>query len=241
MQEVKTTSERKGKASTWGNDHQIKSVQWSSGLTMTILSSNATSKEFIRLESGNECDNICSTISFHRLSIEAYQARMCCCIWNMQLTFQIQPLELDCMRKHVWICHCCSTYVIFFWFHFEEYHYVTHSVDLWNRVNHVSFFFFSVDFAELAYTMKITEQPDVYSFGVLHWKWSRGSKRFSFLSFVFIFQHEHARVAALLYLLIFARLVIIIWVLNICLHYSLLHKLIVHIMLCRSQFGTKER
>lgn len=97
-----------------------------------------------------------------------------------------------------------------------------------------------LDFAELAYTMKITEQPDVYSFGVLHWKWSRGSKRFSFLSFVFIFQHENARVAALLYLLVFARLVFIIWVLNICLHYSLLHKLIVHIMLCRSQFGTKE-
>lgn len=111
MQEVKTTSERKGKASTWGNDHQIKSVQWSSGLTMTVLSSNATSKEFIRLESENECDNICSTISFHRLSIEAYQARMCCCIWNMQLTFQIQPLELDCMRKHVWICHGCSTWL----------------------------------------------------------------------------------------------------------------------------------
>ncbi|KAK9205601.1 hypothetical protein WN943_015869 [Citrus x changshan-huyou] len=67
-----------------------------------------------------------------------------------------------------------------------------------------------LDFAELAYTMKITEQPNVYSFGVLHWNRSRGSKRFSFLSFVFIFQHEHARVAALLYLLVFARLVIII-------------------------------
>ena len=138
MQEVKTTSERKGKASTWGKDHQIKSVQWSWRLTMTILGSNATSREFIRLESEKECDNICSTISFHRLSIEANQARMCCCIWNMQLTFQIQPLELpslwsqtralDCMRKHVWICHCCSTYVIFVCCRFEEYFYVTCAV-----------------------------------------------------------------------------------------------------------------
>ncbi|KAH9726776.1 BTB/POZ and TAZ domain-containing protein 3 [Citrus sinensis] len=45
---------------------------------------------------------------------------------------------------------------------------------LWNWTVCASTYGFVIvaplDFAELAYTMKITEQPDLYSFGVLHWK-----------------------------------------------------------------------
>ncbi|GAY66620.1 hypothetical protein CUMW_250230 [Citrus unshiu] len=89
----------------------------------------------------------------------------------------------------------------------------TQQISLWD----LSLLLHAFDFAEFAYTMKITEKPDVYSFGVnrvniacLHnedhremrrvrsWSVSVGSdqrdasKIFSFLVFIFISQHEHS-------------------------------------------------